>query len=79
MGIAREGAMVKSMGFVAASAQERIRARGFVGRDCEWERVVRMSAEAPSLIALAFAAVTVPSFLHKSERLVEGGGDRGGT
>jgi hypothetical protein len=63
IGIARLGAMVKSMGFVAASPHDSILAIGFTGDDCDRLRVVRTSAEAPSLMAEAFAAVTVPSFL----------------
>lgn len=63
IGIARLGAIVKSMGFVAASPHDSILAIGFTDDDCERWRVVRTSAEAPSLIAEAFAAVTVPSFL----------------
>jgi len=63
MGIARLGAMVKSMGLVAASPHDKIRAIGFAGEDCDRSRVVRTNADAPSFIADAFAAVTVPSFL----------------
>lgn len=63
IGIARLGAIVKSMGFVAASPQDSILAIGFTDDDCDRSRVVRTSAEAPSLIAEAFAAVTVPSLL----------------
>ena len=56
--------MVKSMGLVAASLQLRIRATGFAERDFDFSRVVRTRAEAPSLMADALAAVTVPFFLH---------------
>jgi len=63
MGIAREGAMVKSMGFVAASPQLRIRASGFAESDFDFSKVVRTRADAPSLMAEALAAVTVPFFL----------------
>jgi hypothetical protein len=63
MGMAKLGAMVKSIGFVAASPQERILAIGFAGRDFDRSRVANTNADAPSLIADAFAAVTVPSFL----------------
>ena len=63
IGIARLGAIVKSMGFVAASPHDNILAIGFTDDDCDRSRVARTSAEAPSLIAEAFAAVTVPSFL----------------
>ena len=66
MGIARDGAMVKSMGLVAASLQLRIRAIGFAERDFDFSRVVRTRAEAPSLMADALAAVTVPFFLNVS-------------
>ena len=72
MGIARLGAMVKSMGLVAASPHDKILAIGFAVKDCDRSRVVRTNADAPSLIADAFAAVTVPSFLFIS--LVEIGG-----
>jgi hypothetical protein len=78
IGIARLGAIVKSIGFVAASPQESILASGFTDDDCDRLRVVNTSAEAPSLIAEAFAAVTVPSFLfirytHKKEEILEYG------
>ena len=63
IGIARLGAIVKSMGFVAASPHDSILAIGFTDDDCDRSRVARTNAEAPSLIAEAFAAVTVPSFL----------------
>lgn len=55
--------MVKSMGLVAASTQLRIRASGFAERDFDFWRVVRTRADAPSLMAEALAAVTVPFFL----------------
>jgi hypothetical protein len=67
MGIAKLGAIVKSIGCVAASPQDRILAIGFAEVVLDLARVVNTSAEAPSLIAEAFAAVTVPSFLSLSE------------
>jgi hypothetical protein len=63
MGMARLGAIVKSMGLVAASPQASMHASGFAVDDLDRSRVARTSAEAPSLIEDAFAAVTVPSFL----------------
>jgi len=55
--------MVKSMGWVAASAHEMIFAIGFKEDDFARSAVDNTSADAPSLIEEAFAAVTVPSFL----------------
>ena len=63
IGIARLGAMVKSMGFVAASPHDSILAMGFTGKDFDRFRVDKTNADAPSLIADALAAVTVPFFL----------------
>jgi hypothetical protein len=67
MGIAKLGAIVKSIGCVAASPQDKILAIGFAEVVLDLASVVNTSAEAPSLIADAFAAVTVPSFLSLSE------------
>jgi hypothetical protein len=64
IGIARLGAMVKSIGFVAASAHESILAMGFAIMNFDRSRVVKTRADAPSLIDDALAAVTVPSFLQ---------------
>jgi hypothetical protein len=64
MGIARDGAIVKSIGCVAASAQEIIFAIGFSDEDFARSAVDNTNADAPSFIDDAFAAVTVPSFLH---------------
>ena len=63
MGIAILGAIVKSMGFVAASPHATTLASGLTDEDCDLCAVVRTNAEAPSFIEDAFAAVTVPSFL----------------
>jgi hypothetical protein len=63
IGIAREGAIVKSIGLVAASAQESILAIGFKDSLCARSAVLKTRADAPSLIELAFAAVIVPFFL----------------
>lgn len=75
IGMARLGAIVKSMGLVAASPHDNILANGFTDDDCDRRRVVNTNAEAPSLIADAFAAVTVPSFLFvrsaPQEKLLE--------
>jgi hypothetical protein len=66
MGIAKLGAIVKSIGRVAASPQDKTLAIGFADAALDLARVVNTSAEAPSLIADAFAAVIVPSFLSLS-------------
>ena len=72
MGIAKLGAMVKSIGLVAVSPQDRILAMGFVGNDFDFSRVVSTNADAPSLIADALAAVTVPSFLFINGSCLKG-------
>ena len=67
--MAKLGAIVKSIGLVATSAQLKILAIGFPASSFDFCNVVRMSAEAPSLMADALAAVTVPSFLNTDFRV----------
>lgn len=59
-GIARAGAIGKSMGSVAASWKPNIRAKGFRFNFCATSVVVKIKAAAPSFNVDAFPAVTVP-------------------
>ena len=68
-GTASDGAMGKSIGAHAASAVATTRASGASFRACTASPLASTSALAPSLIELAFAAVTVPS-LSKAGRSV---------
>ena len=56
------GAMGKSTGWQAPSANERILARGLTPYLAATSAVVNTKAEAPSLSLEALAAVIVPSF-----------------
>jgi hypothetical protein len=62
--IAWTGAMVNSAGSRAAEACATIRASGVSPRLRAWDSAIITTAAAPSLMELALAAVTVPSFLN---------------
>jgi hypothetical protein len=56
------GVVVNHIGSCAASAKPRILAMGVRPRSFAFSLLIKMTAAAPSLMAEAFAAVTVPSF-----------------
>ncbi|MNE71809.1 hypothetical protein D3C80_1677110 [compost metagenome] len=67
--MAPTGAMVNSLGSWLWVAWPTIFASGFRPRLAASSAVIRTSAEAPSEIELALAAVMVPSFLNAAFRL----------
>ena len=68
-GTASAGAIGKSIGSVAASANPRTRASGVQPSAAAFSALIKIIAQAPSFNVDALPAVTVPSFLKTARRL----------